>query len=176
MYIWNTVIVVTKLMFYLGFAATAGYTFFWRDINDNSTNYTTPSYSAVWVKVCVFVAFISNAVWFIANTGAMVEEGIQGALDPFMLKIMLSSPIGEVTLYRAGGLAVALITIYLLKFKPLKSNNIRANLINFYNLIVLYIGSLNINNTQFQVTLILVNVLVYIFVYLKLFNKKYNTH
>lgn len=120
MYIWNTVIVVTKLMFYLGFAATAGYTFFWRDINDSRTSYTTPSYSAVWVKVCVFVAFISNAVWFIANTGAMVEEGIQGALDPFMLKIMLSSPIGEVTLYRAGGLAVALITIYLLKFKPLK--------------------------------------------------------
>ena len=93
MYIWNTVIVVTKLMFYLGFAATAGYTFFWRDINDSRTSYTTPSYSAVWVKVCVFVAFISNAVWFIANTGAMVEEGIQGALDPFMLKIMLSSGV-----------------------------------------------------------------------------------
>ena len=92
MYIWNTVIVVTKLMFYLGFAATAGYTFFWRDINDSRTSYTTPSYSAVWVKVCVFVAFISNAVWFIANTGAMVEEGIQGA------RYKVTSPIGELNI------------------------------------------------------------------------------
>ena len=28
MYIWNTVIVISKLMFYMGFAVVAGYTFF----------------------------------------------------------------------------------------------------------------------------------------------------
>lgn len=33
-------------------------------------------YSVVWVKVCVFVVFIFNVVWFIVNIGVMVEEGI----------------------------------------------------------------------------------------------------
>jgi UDP-N-acetylmuramyl pentapeptide phosphotransferase/UDP-N-acetylglucosamine-1-phosphate transferase len=58
-----------------------------------------------------------------------------------------------------------------LKFKTLISNNLGANVINLYNLIILYIGSLSVRDTQFQITLIILNVLVYVFVYIKLYKK-----
>ena len=58
-----------------------------------------------------------------------------------------------------------------LKFKTLISNNLGANVINLYNLIMLYIGSLSVSDTQFQITLIILNVLVYVFVYIKLYKK-----
>ena len=58
-----------------------------------------------------------------------------------------------------------------LKLKTLISNNLGANVINLYNLIMLYIGSLSVSDTQFQITLIILNVLVYVFVYIKLYKK-----
>ena len=58
-----------------------------------------------------------------------------------------------------------------LKLKTLTSNNLSANVINLYNLIILYIGSLSVRDTQFQITLIILNVLVYVFVYIKLYKK-----
>ena len=58
-----------------------------------------------------------------------------------------------------------------LKLKTLISNNLGANVINLYNLIILYIGSLSVRDTQFQITLIILNVLVYVFVYIKLYKK-----
>ena len=58
-----------------------------------------------------------------------------------------------------------------LKLKTLISNNLSANVINLYNLIILYIGSLSVRDTQFQITLIILNVLVYVFVYIKLYKK-----
>ena len=36
---------------------------------------------------------------------------------------------------------------------------------------MLYIGSLSVSDTQFQITLIILNVLVYVFVYIKLYKK-----
>ena len=56
-----------------------------------------------------------------------------------------------------------------LKLKTHISNNLGANVINLYNLIILYIGSLSVRDTQFQITLIILNVLVYLFVYIKLY-------
>ena len=58
-----------------------------------------------------------------------------------------------------------------LKLKTLISNNLGANVINLYNLIILYIGSLSVRDTQFQITLIILNVLVYVFIYIKLYKK-----
>ena len=60
-----------------------------------------------------------------------------------------------------------------LKLKTLISNNLGANVINLYNFIILYIGSLSVRDTQFQIILIILNVLVYVFVYIKLYKKKY---
>jgi UDP-N-acetylmuramyl pentapeptide phosphotransferase/UDP-N-acetylglucosamine-1-phosphate transferase len=58
-----------------------------------------------------------------------------------------------------------------LKLKTLISNNLGANVINLYNFIILYIGSLSVRDTQFQIILIILNVLVYVFVYIKLYKK-----
>ena len=49
----------------------------------------------------MIVALVANAIWFFANTGSMVEEGIKGALDPDMLAIMWDSSVGNSALLRS---------------------------------------------------------------------------
>ena len=43
-----------------------------------------------------------------------------------------------------------------------------------YNFIIFNLSILNIYNTQFQISLILLNVIIYTFIYLRLFNYFYN--
>ncbi|OKY26174.1 copper-binding protein [Thalassotalea sp. PP2-459] len=109
MYIWNSVIVLSKVLFYLGFAGIAGYTFLsnqLRQYNEFSSNNK--------LTICLIVfALIANVLWFFAKTGVVAEEGIQGAFAPYMVSIMWNSSVGETILVRAIGLIVALCTIVL---------------------------------------------------------------
>ncbi len=63
--------------------------------------------------------------------------------------------------------------------KKIKNNNIYLNnlsscLINFYNLIIFALGSIYISHTQYQIMLILFNVIFYTIVYLRLLNFRYS--
>lgn len=117
MYIWNTVIVLSKAVFYIGFACIAGYTFFSNVYSGNVIeNGEERSFSQITV-VTAFIAFIANAVWFFASTGAMVEEGIAGAVDLDMINIMWDSSIGDTTLWRSVGLiGAATVVMFSSKF------------------------------------------------------------
>ncbi|NQY01245.1 MAG: copper-binding protein, partial [Flavobacteriaceae bacterium] len=94
MIIWNTFIVLSKIVFYVGFACIAGYTFFRQIFEHNESHNNVEIANLKCTKTSAFVAFITNVVWFFASTGAMAEEGIQGALDPDMLAIMWDSSVG----------------------------------------------------------------------------------
>ena len=61
------------------------------------------------------------------------------------------------------------------KFKKnnLITNNCSSLIINLYNLIIFFTASSNIHNTQFLIFLLLLNITVYTFFYVKLFNSKY---
>lgn len=61
------------------------------------------------------------------------------------------------------------------KFKTsnIMSNNCSSLIINFYNAIIFFIGSLNFYSTQFLIFLIVINITVYTLFYVKLFNFKY---
>lgn len=59
------------------------------------------------------------------------------------------------------------------KLRNIYSNNISSLIINFYNILIFYFGSENIYNTQALILLILLNILIYIITYLRLFNFKY---
>ena len=111
-YIWNTVIVLTKTAFYVGFACIAGYTFFGNVYGGNTLeNGERRSFSQI-TLIAALIAFLANAIWFFTNTGAMVEEGIVGALDLDMISIMWDSSIGDTTLWRLIGLiGVAIVVI-----------------------------------------------------------------
>lgn len=70
------------------------------------------------------------------------------------------------------------LVYYFLK-KKIKINNIILNnlssfIINIYNLTVFYISSLDIYNSQYQIFLILFNIIIYSVLYLRLFAYKYN--
>ena len=56
------------------------------------------------------------------------------------------------------------------KIKNIKANIYSASIINLFNLSSIFLGSLNVSNTQYQVFLILINVFVYCYVYFNLFN------
>ena len=56
------------------------------------------------------------------------------------------------------------------------SNNFASIAINTYNLLLFYLGSLNIYNTQYLIILIIVSVIIYIITYLKLFRYKFGSN
>ena len=58
--------------------------------------------------------------------------------------------------------------------KVLTANLISANIINFYNLIIFSIATQFLFNTQAQIILILLNLIVYTVIYFKLFLYRYN--
>lgn len=60
-----------------------------------------------------------------------------------------------------------------LKTKKNFSNNLASLIINSYNLIIFYLGSLDIYNTQYLIILIIINVIIYTVSYLKLFRYKF---
>ena len=60
-----------------------------------------------------------------------------------------------------------------LKLKNIHLNNLSSCLINFYNLIIFSLGSIYIYHTQYQIMLILFNLIFYMIVYSKLFKFKY---
>ena len=111
MIIWNTVIVLSKIVFYVGFACIAGYTFFRQIFEHNESHNNVEIANLKCTKTSVVVALIANGVWFFSSTGAMAEEGIQGALDTDILAIMWDSSIGDGALLRATGLALAIIAL-----------------------------------------------------------------
>ena len=60
-----------------------------------------------------------------------------------------------------------------LKLRNIYLNNLSSCLINFYNLIIFNVGSIYIHHTQYQIMLIIFNVIFYMIVYSRLFNFKY---
>ena len=60
-----------------------------------------------------------------------------------------------------------------LKLKNIHLNNLSSCLINCYNLIIFSLGSIYIHHTQYQIMLILFNLIFYMIVYSKLFKFKY---
>jgi copper resistance protein D len=111
MYIWNAVIVLSKIVFYIGFACIAGYTSFGQAFEKSEPYPNLTIENLKWMKASIIVALVANVTWFFANTGAMAEEGIQGAFDPDMLDIMLDSSIGDGTILRGLGLVLAIFAI-----------------------------------------------------------------
>ena len=52
-----------------------------------------------------------------------------------------------------------------IKLSSLLSNNLASVLINFFNFVILYVGSKNINHTFFQLKLLFFSILIYVLVY-----------
>jgi putative copper resistance protein D len=63
-------------------------------------------------QIALCFALFASITWFFAQVGAMAEEGIQGAFDPDLVSMMWSSSIGDVTLVRIIGFAVAFVTLF----------------------------------------------------------------
>ena len=56
------------------------------------------------------------------------------------------------------------------KMESHQTNNYASLVINSYNLIIFYLGSLDIYNTQYQITLIILNVIIYTVIYSRFIN------
>ena len=60
-----------------------------------------------------------------------------------------------------------------LNLKKIYINTFTGMVINTFNFIVIYLGFLEMNNTQYQILLILFSIILYTFLYLKLFSFRY---
>lgn len=61
------------------------------------------------------------------------------------------------------------------KHKSYQTNNYASVIINLYNLIIFYFGSLDIYNTQYQIMLIILNVIIYTVIYSKFITYLFKT-
>jgi UDP-N-acetylmuramyl pentapeptide phosphotransferase/UDP-N-acetylglucosamine-1-phosphate transferase len=69
-----------------------------------------------------------------------------------------------------------LLFLYLKKnkfFMKLNTNNYSSFMINSYNLLIFLISLNNPSNSQFQITLVIINIIIYLIIYFKLFSTKY---
>lgn len=115
MLVWSSLVIVSKLFFYVGFASALGsYAFRYTETRHG----LIASGNTRWTIVSLLMSCVGVVFWFLSSTGAMAEAGIAGILDPFMLDIMWTSPIGEVAVLRfttlLALLALTAIRIYFL--------------------------------------------------------------
>ena len=165
MYIWNTVIILSKIVFYVGFACIAGYTFFRQVFEQSESHKNLAITNLKWIRGSIVIALIANAIWFFANTGAMAEEGIQGAFDPDILDIMWHSSIGDGTLLRGLGLVLAIFAMTShIKFKSVSlSNSIKQSILGLSLIVLSYTFSLFGHVSElgvFEKVLLMLHVLV----------------
>lgn len=112
--IWNSLITLSKVGFYLGFAAVVGVQFHrWLIQRQTHTALWEHSQQSV-LRIGLFgsaAGLIFVPVWFFASTGAMAEDGITGMLDTFMLEMMWDSAIGETLLLRSAGMGLIFVLL-----------------------------------------------------------------
>ena len=87
--LWNAAIVVSKAVFYVGFASVVGFAFFMHRPAQNRAFCKNVVYHVV---PLLALSFFASALWFFAKTGAFSESGLQGAFDPIMLEVMIILP------------------------------------------------------------------------------------
>ncbi len=137
MYIWSAVVVLNKVIFYVGFACIAGYTFL--GFISNQVNIDkrleVEQIDFYWVKVSIPIAMTANIFWFFANVGAMAGGGIQDALNPELIDIMWDSTLGDVAYIRFIGLILAILVVVF-------SNKLKTKAFNCYLLRLTLFSSL----------------------------------
>tara|TARA_B100000989_G_scaffold246320_1_gene193484 strand:- start:2348 stop:3373 length:1026 start_codon:yes stop_codon:yes gene_type:complete len=158
--------------------------------------------NSLFFLVILFVLFLLNLFKksFMGDTGAYILGFFYGYLlikiyveyqifSPFFVILLLWYPCFEnlFSIFRKFQLKKSpikpdnnhlhqLIFFYLkkkYKYKSIYANNYGALSILLYNLIVFSFGTQNISNTQYQIILLLLNILIYCAVYFKLFAYKY---
>ena len=60
-----------------------------------------------------------------------------------------------------------------MKITNIDPNSLSAQIINLYNFAIIFLGSLDIYNSQYQILLILFSTFIYVFTYLRILNKIY---
>jgi len=118
MLVWNSLIFATKLGFYLGFATLVGSTLLTHVFPISNHGHTESKTLGNLDRVITLggtTIFLSVVLGFLANTGAMAEQGISGAFEPFMMEVMWMSSIGEASVIRLFTTATLLTSIYMQK-------------------------------------------------------------
>jgi putative copper resistance protein D len=99
--IWQLLIMVAKLLGYVGLAAAVG-----GPLMIWLLQLTKSNQSALLLDIRAYgllfssLGLVAVLMQLLLETGAFSESGFSGMFDPFMLQIVWQSPIGETALYR----------------------------------------------------------------------------
>lgn len=126
MYVWNSLILLSKAIFYAGLASIAGCAFLClpstKTIGEKSSNSHYMSQLNKYLMAVLSFTLITVPLWFLAKVGAFSENGISGMMDPFIMGVIWDSPVGDVALVRFLTVAMAVITLLL--FMQAKINTV----------------------------------------------------
>jgi UDP-N-acetylmuramyl pentapeptide phosphotransferase/UDP-N-acetylglucosamine-1-phosphate transferase len=153
------------------------------------------------ILVLIFLFFMNiNEKLFMGDSGAYVLSIICGyflikinlynqEISPFYIVLLLWYPcfenlfsiIRKFILKRSPMFAdnnhlhqlIFFILKAKIKSKKINSNNLVSFLILFYNLVIFTIGTLKSDDTQLQILLIMINIIIYLMIYFKTFAIKY---
>ena len=123
--LWNATIVVSKAIFYFGFASIVGFAFLMHKPAENLAFFKQVVHRLIPV---LMLSLLAAAVWFFAKTGAFSESGLLGAFDPIMLEVMWDSPVGDVALARMLMSAIAIVTLLAALVKQIPLLALRATM------------------------------------------------
>ena len=151
---------------------------------------------------CLFILYIFNSFkyLFIGDSGAYLIGLLYSffvikifflnpSISPFYIILLIWYPCFEILfsiirkinfnrspLHPDNKHFHQILFIYVKKIQKIKNfdtNTFSAHIINLYNLLIIFLGSLDIYNSQYQILLILISTILYVFIYLRIFNKIY---
>ena len=105
---WELAGLVCKLLFYFGAASLAGGTLcLWR-YSDGSRR--TVNRNLFYIAVGAFLGFQGTFINFLVQVGLINARGLTGMFDWDMAALLLDTALGDATLFRLAGFAVAFVT------------------------------------------------------------------
>ena len=151
---------------------------------------------------CLFVLFVFNFFnqLFIGDNGAYLIgllysfflikfHYVNPLISPFYIVLLIWYPCFEILFsvirkikfnkspFKPDNKHLHQMIFYIIKknfkLKLVISNTLSANLINIYNIIIIFFASLNIYNSQYQILFLILNLIVYVFMYMRIINIPY---
>ncbi|MDD9908669.1 MAG: CopD family protein [Ahrensia sp.] len=108
---WDFAAIATKCFAYGGSFVAVGSVLFL--LINGSGAADIRKFLAMAIGIAVFVGAVSSVAQFAVQTGRLMDEGLAGIIDPDMIELVSSGPLGNAVFLRLFGFALILVLLFL---------------------------------------------------------------
>ncbi len=105
---WGLLAVVAKSLAYGGSLAAAGSALFLMALKPGPVIASVTRHFGVWAAL---LGALATAAFVAVQAGYLLDDGLAGMVDPFMLGLVLDGPLGHAALARITGLALVAVAL-----------------------------------------------------------------